>query len=265
MAVFSLLIIPVELVLVKVVYNSEPKLSQPKVTRAEAASDISVHNDHSMVSVLKKKFIQSWIIYYDHRVFLASIAMACLYFSVLSNGGQMIAVLKYRGVNDLTIVIMRGLGVLTGLAATYITPLIVSKIGLVRCGLWGLWSQMAFLLPIVIGFFIQGEHKQQIETWLLMIGVSLSRFGLWTFDLCETQILQEQVDNSIAGLISGNQYVFFNLGDLCSFLLTLIFSSPEDFYIPSLISIGSVFFGIIFYTSYVLKERGHLLHFKKSN
>lgn len=41
--------------------------------------------------------------------------------------------------------------------------------------------------------------------WLLLIGISCSRFGLWGFDLAVSQIMQETVDPTKAGSINATQ------------------------------------------------------------
>ena len=49
------------------------------------------------------------------------------------------------------------------------------------------------------------------STVLLFLGMALSRVGLWSFDLAETQIIQEGAPNDRAGLISGFQYSLCNV------------------------------------------------------
>lgn len=82
--------------------------------------------------------------------------------------------------------------------------------GLIRCGLWSIWSQVFCLLPVVLAFYIN-DGAGITSTVLLFLGMALSRVGLWSFDLAETQIIQEGAPNDRAGLISGFQYSLCNV------------------------------------------------------
>lgn len=97
-----------------------------------------------------------------------------------------------------------------GLAATFISPRLTRRLGLIRCGLWSIWSQVFCLLPVALAFYINGGSGT-VPTILLFVGMALSRIGLWSFDLAETQIIQEGSPNEEAGLISGFQYSLCNV------------------------------------------------------
>ena len=130
-------------------------------------------------------------------------------------------------------------------------PYISSKIGVVRTGLWALWLEF---------FTLNISHL--INFIMIFGGMSLSRIGLWMFDLSETIILQNQVDPKKIGSISGWQHSLCNFFDLLQFILTMIISDPNKFFIPSFVSLLSVLASSIIYTYYVYKQRGHLLHIK---
>lgn len=61
-----------------------------------------------------------------------------------------------------------------------------------------------------MAFYINGGSGT-VPTVLLFVGMALSRVGLWSFDLAETQIIQEGSPNEEAGLISGFQYSLCNI------------------------------------------------------
>jgi len=48
--------------------------------------------------------------------------------------------------------------------------------------------------------------------------------------------------------------------DILQYLSTIIFTRPEMFKIPVLMSCGSVWTALIIYSWFVRKRRGHLLH-----
>lgn len=51
--------------------------------------------------------------------------------------------------------------------------------------------------------------------------------------------------------------------EMLSFASTIVFSSPEQFQYPVIISTGAVTLAAICFAAYVRKERGHLLHRSK--
>lgn len=95
-----------------------------------------------------------------------------------------------------------------------------------------------------------------IQLVILFLFLCLSRFGLWSFDLCETQLMQLQVSREHAGVINGSQETLVNVGYIVSFLLTIIFSSPELFAIPAWISFLAVVVSAVCYTNYAGRELG---------
>ncbi|KAI8838939.1 Ferroporti-1 [Chytridium lagenaria] len=121
------------------------------------------------------------------------------YFTSLGFSGVMITYLLDQGYSPLLLSIMRGLAVAAGLSATLSVPKLVSSIGLIRSGLWG------------------------------VCGVVMSRWGLWTFDLVETQLLQESVSSADMGVINGVQFSLQNLFELMSYVVTLIWHRPSQF------------------------------------
>jgi iron-regulated transporter 1 len=90
--------------------------------------------------------------YYAHPVFLASLAYALLYISVLSLGGIMAAWLKIQGVSNTVIAVVRGIAASVGIASTYCVPWMIARWGLLRAGLVAVWSQAAMLLPVAFSF-----------------------------------------------------------------------------------------------------------------
>lgn len=202
----------------------------------------------------------TFIEYIKHKIFLASLSLSMLYLTVLSFGGIMTSYLKLIGYSDFTLGILRAVAGISGISATYLMPYISSKIGIVRTGLWALWLEFFTLIPVILSF------KLNISDWINFImmfgGMSLSRIGLWMFDLSETIILQNQVDSKKIGSISGWQHSLCNFFDLLQFILTMIISDPNNFFIPSFILLLAVLSSSIIYTYYVYKQRGHLLHIK---
>jgi iron-regulated transporter 1 len=197
-----------------------------------------------------------------HRIFAASLAVSMLYLTVLSFGGIMVSYLKMMGYSDWSLGVLRAVAGIAGMASTYIVPYLSAKIGIIRAGIWALWFESFTLVPVVLSLTSWGSQSAW-GPFMLFGGMSLSRIGLWVFDIAETILLQQYVDNSQIGSVSGWQHSLCNVFDLSQYVLTAIVSDPKDFAIPAFVSLLAVVGASISYTFFVKKERGHLLHLKK--
>jgi iron-regulated transporter 1 len=202
--------------------------------------------------------------YVRHPIFPASLTMALLYLTVLSFGGIMVTYLKIMGYTDWSLGFLRAFAGTMGILSTYLFPYLSAKVGVIRAGVWALWFECAMLAPVVLSMTSQYSGSM-IGSFMLFGGMSLSRVGLWVFDIAETILLQQMVDPSQLGSISGWQHSLCNLFDLSQFILTAVVSDPYDFIIPSSISWIAVFCATLCYTYFVRKERGHLLHWRKKH
>src|SRR3954463_1610797 len=83
------------------------------------------------------------------------------------------------------------------------------------------------------------------------------------FDLSETVLLQQTVNPTQIGSISGWQHSLCNFFDLMQYVLTVVVSNPQLFIIPTAISFFAVAIAAIIYSCFVFKEHGHLFHKNK--
>ncbi|PVG00035.1 hypothetical protein CPB86DRAFT_730384 [Serendipita vermifera] len=201
-------------------------------------------------------------------VFLSSLSISLVYLTTLSFDGIMISYLKAeRSFSDAFIAGMRGVAVVAGLVGTVAMPLLEKRLGLVRAGAWSLWSQILSLIPVVVSLYVGlGGHGSRGPGWnavMLFGGMSLSRIGLWSFDLVQLQILQESLANhSRRNALTALQLSLQNMFDLTKYAIVLGLNKPSQFKWTALISWISVFIGGLVYSTYVYKMRGHLLHWQ---
>lgn len=138
--------------------------------------------------------IESLPFYFSHPAFLASFALSLLYFTVLSFSGQMITYLASVGYTPLHIGIARVGSSIFEISATWAAPYLMKKIGVVRAGIWSLTWQMTCLAGVLAWYFSDFEGKGTNSIFSatgLAVGVALSRIGLWGFDLCAQNIIQD--------------------------------------------------------------------------
>lgn len=164
------------------------------------AEEVLVTSSPSSSSV----FFHGVRVYTSHPVFLASVAYTLLYCTVLDNGALMTAYLEWRGVSAAVIGAQRGIGAVFGLVGTVVFPVLLNTKwmgGSVEAtGLASLWLFWLLLLPGMIAFYISGESNA--SDYAVVVSMIISRAGLWSFDLAETQIMQQRIVEEERGIIS---------------------------------------------------------------
>jgi iron-regulated transporter 1 len=97
----------------------------------------------------------------------------------------------------------------------------------------------------------------------LVLGVCLSRLGLWGFDLSVQYLVQEDAPEATRGSFSAIEMSLQNLFELLSFATTMVFYRPEEFKIPIYISASAITISAACFAGFVRQKRGHLLHTDK--
>ncbi|KAK9480758.1 Ferroporti-1 [Lipomyces japonicus] len=209
-------------------------------------------------------------IYINHDQFIPSFSLAILYFTVLSFGGQMVAYLLAMDYHPGTIGVLRTFSVVFELGATWLAPLVMKKIGVVRGGIWFInWQAICCVIAAISIFKASptalSDHKvfyffSSTSTALLIFAVVFSRVGLWGYDLCAQVLIQEGVEQEARSTFSSVESSFQNFFELLSFASTIVFDKPNVFKIPVALSANSVVIAAVLYAVYVRRVRKHLLH-----
>ena len=127
--------------------------------------------------------------YARHPVFPPSMALCLLYLTVLSFSGQMVTYLLSIGFSSVQIGVWRTLSTAIEISATWLAPIAMSRVGPLRGGLWFINWQIACLVGALAFFWF--IRTASIAALGLVVGVITSRVGLWGFDLCVQNIIQE--------------------------------------------------------------------------
>ncbi|KAL7923517.1 Ferroporti-1 [Trichoderma austrokoningii] len=250
------------------VYYEVPELQEAKTNPQPAVLEEetqSSHHPRPIGSTIWQRFIrkstQDFSLYLKHRAFLPSVAGAILYFTVLSFGGQMVTYLLSAGYSSLQIGIARTIGVIFEVLATWVAPWLMGRIGAIRAGLWmSSWQVTMLTVGVSIFWMFSMKDSSLIAASGLVGGTVFSRLGLRGFDLCVQLIVQEEVEAENRGVFSSVEAAWQSAFELLAYASTIVFSRPEQFKWPSLISAIAVALASSAYAAFVYIRRGHLLH-----
>jgi iron-regulated transporter 1 len=196
----------------------------------------------------------------------AALSLALLYLTVMSFGTLMTAYLKYSGLKEAELSIYRGFGALSGIAATLVFPTLHKKYGLIITGAAAIWTQLLCLVlaatpAIIISLLNRQGTEQESNTpsvlaiRLLVVGLILSRFGLWGFDLAVNQILQETVSSANLGSVNGVQGSLQSLFQMLGYVAGVVIWRPAQFSLLMMGSVAAVGAAAVLFTLYGLRVR----------
>ncbi|MCJ1387491.1 hypothetical protein MMC18_000334 [Xylographa bjoerkii] len=157
-------------------------------------------------------------------------------------------------------------------------------VGLARSGLWGLILQLVTLVPVVLAIWHLTRQdlspaipgllsrflglaspftSQPLAAVLMFLFLSLSRLGLWVFDLTTQEITQTGVQHRIRSSFAGTEMAFVSFFELGQWVIAAIVSKPEHFRWLALGSLGAVMCSTCMYAWWVRGQRGHLMHWDR--
>ena len=115
-------------------------------------------------------------------------------------------------------------------------------------------NQTSYELSKLESFFFESPCMNYTSILVLLIGMALSRFGLWLSDLVIHQLIQENVDENQRGIIGGAQNSFNTIFDLVKYFLVIILSDVTQYGYLVIVSVMAVSSSALLYIVYALIE-----------
>ncbi|XP_076461583.1 ferroportin-like isoform X2 [Babylonia areolata] len=105
--------------------------------------------------------------------------------------------------------------------------------------------------------------ESYISVGMLMAGIVLARFGLWTADLTITQLFLEAVVEGERGVVNGVQSSLNKLMDVLKFVLVVGVPDIPVFGFLIIVSFLFICLGWLLYAIFLRRQRGHFFHLEK--
>lgn len=177
--------------------------------------------------------VSSFVNFFNSGCAGVMLSYAFLYLTVLSFGAIMTVYIRWAGVSDHWIGIFRGFNALFGFIGATIFPGLRGYFGLVQTGFGAIWYQFSLVFFAATSMYVCDVG---VSTWIIMYAVLFSRTGLWVFDLCARQIVQETLPEETRGSVNGLWASIISFFNMSSFVMSMVNPDPREFMVLTTIS-----------------------------
>jgi solute carrier family 40 (iron-regulated transporter), member 1 len=232
-----------ELGLLLSIFKERPDLVSEKIVTSEQAKES-----------LLQKLTHGWKSFFKEPIAPVALAYACLWLSVLSPHGVLLAgFLKDAWhLPEWAIGTFRGAGAFFGLGATLVFPLIVKKKGLEKASQGLIVYQSLCLLLGLVCFFSGTNLFGQIG---FLVFILLSRIGLYGFSLGEMQIRQTGIHPEVRGQVNGFASALTGVATLFLYGAGALLPKTSDFQYLVVGSVGFVCLGAVIYSFWLKQQK----------
>lgn len=107
------------------------------------------------------------------------------------------------------------------------------------------------------------ESTVDLNSLAMFCFLSISRLGLWIFDLTTQELTQKGIPVEERSAFAGTEMAFISLFELAQWIAGAILSRPDQFQWLASGSLAAVFGSAALYATWVRSQRGHLIHLEK--
>ncbi|KAL8825515.1 MAG: hypothetical protein Q9191_004372 [Dirinaria sp. TL-2023a] len=111
-----------------------------------------------------------------------------------------------------------------------------SELGVVRAGVWGIFTLCLSLIPTVIALFFLGSQDfsenaspYPLSAFILCLSISISLFGRWTYDLSATQLTQTLIPATHRSSFGGTEMSIVSVLSLGHWIAAAVWHTQNDF------------------------------------
>jgi len=179
----------------------------------------------------------------------------------LSPGGLTTAFLTSKGLDGSALAIFRGSCAVMGYIGTWYGKHLIEKHGLLKAGNHALFLLLAslgisFLMYTL--FLSQGSSIHSlvyiggvsVPVVVFSLGIVFSRIGLWSFDMVNAQLFQQNVDETEAAATSSTEMALCMFVELFMLGLAAYVLLEDSFHVLVNASIGAVILGSVVFNTW---------------
>ncbi|XP_015784071.1 solute carrier family 40 member 1 [Tetranychus urticae] len=235
-----------EYAVLKSLYNQGiPALLEPKKDKPDLSNELSFFDFDAL-----KKYWKSFS--------LPGVAFGLVYLSILGFDSVTVGFMTSQGVEEGLIGIVSLFGAIFGILGTLVFQWSAARIGLRLTGLIGytidlLALSLCLVIAISPNWFGWNWGSMTAPIILFLIGIAVSRAGLWTIDLSVNQLIQTQ--STKPALIGGVQTSVNIFAELTKFTVVAFIPALENFWILIIVSYLSITLGGILFALYTYRCR----------
>lgn len=182
---------------------------------------------------------RGYVIYFQQDISMGGVGFSLLWLNVMTPTGDiMTSYLIWRGISLSWIGFVRGAATVTALLGTILFGWSTNKYPLRITATASIAFMAACLTVSFSGTLFVSNDK--VSLFMLMIGIIISRIGLWVNDLAICQLAQQTVDENVRGIVGGSQHSLENFLYALQFVCGLIWADPSQFYILCTIGYSAV-------------------------
>ena len=191
-----------------------------------------------------------WSAYTKSPAFFASFSYAMLYVNVLCGGVVVTAFLRLQGISYSALGIAKGLGALSGILGTLLTPCLHKRVELSMelIGLLTVWLFWATLCPVGVADLVLRDEGPLPFAYTVLCCMIVARLTLWAFDLSITQLMQTKVEDAVRAQVNGAQVALCQIFFMVSSVLTMVFHDVDQFYIVVWVTLATLFVACVMYS-----------------
>merc|ERR1712013_210331 len=101
--------------------------------------------------------------------------------------------------------------------------------------------------PPGVAELIDGQNGEALP-YIMLVSMITARAGLWSFDLCITQMMQTRVADAMRAQVNGTQMALSQIFCMASSLLTMVFHRVDDFFTVVWVTEATIFMASVVYS-----------------
>ncbi|KAG7670516.1 putative Solute carrier family 40 member 2, chloroplastic [Nannochloris sp. 'desiccata'] len=212
--------------------------------------------------------VDGWRAYFRQPILFSSLTFVLLFFNVaLSPGGLITAFLTAKGLDGKGMAIFRGGCAVMGFTGTWVGRRLIQRFGLLGAGRRALLIQAVFLGVATLAYTaflsapVIADGASAIVATPASIGlivfscaVVLSRVGMWSFDMVNAQLFQQNVSQREVASASAAEMALCSFSELLMLGLAAYVIGPASFKSLIYISFAAVIGGNVLFTWWGTKK-----------